>query len=89
MKNMGNTKSNQLYNPDERRNPPPANLEHNDRGSELEKYIRVRLPLPHKSLAKCLSCPKSGEIREKTIHVLPLDDQSTRVECCLQYTKRT
>jgi hypothetical protein len=41
MKNMGNIKANQLYNPDERRNPPPANLEDTDRGSDLENYIRV------------------------------------------------
>lgn len=41
IKNIGNVKSNQLYNPDERKHPPPSNFESSDRGSELEVYIRV------------------------------------------------
>ena len=41
MKITGNVKANQLYNPDERRHPPPANLEDADRGSDLEIFIRV------------------------------------------------
>ena len=41
MRNMGNTKANSIYNPDESRNPPPTNTsEFNDRDSELEKFIR-------------------------------------------------
>jgi len=42
MKNWGNVKANQHYNPDERRHPPPANIEHTDRGSELENFIRLK-----------------------------------------------
>lgn len=38
---MGNVKANAIYNPDESRNPPPANTsEFGDRDSELEKFIR-------------------------------------------------
>jgi stromal membrane-associated protein len=41
MRNMGNTKANSIYNPDESRHPPPTNTsEFNDRDSELEKFIR-------------------------------------------------
>jgi hypothetical protein len=40
MKAIGNVKSNQYYNPDERANPIPANMEESERDSELEQYIR-------------------------------------------------
>ncbi|KAI6128156.1 hypothetical protein EDD16DRAFT_1744912, partial [Pisolithus croceorrhizus] len=42
MKQNGNIKSNQLYNPDEVRHPPPANLIGTERDSELEKFIRAK-----------------------------------------------
>ncbi|KAI6132948.1 ArfGap-domain-containing protein [Pisolithus croceorrhizus] len=42
MKQNGNLKSNQLYNPDEVRHPPPANLMGTERDSELEKFIRAK-----------------------------------------------
>ncbi|KZO91032.1 ArfGap-domain-containing protein [Calocera viscosa TUFC12733] len=42
IKNMGNIKSNAYFNPDERRNPPPTNMEDTERDSELEKYIRSK-----------------------------------------------
>ncbi|KAI6002035.1 hypothetical protein EDD15DRAFT_1573978 [Pisolithus albus] len=42
MKQNGNVKSNQLYNPDEARHPPPANLMGTERDSELEKFIRAK-----------------------------------------------
>ena len=40
MKQMGNVKSNSIYNPDETRYPPPTNMIDSERDSELEKYIR-------------------------------------------------
>ncbi|KAI0267403.1 putative GTPase activating protein for Arf-domain-containing protein [Gloeopeniophorella convolvens] len=40
MRQTGNIKSNQLYNPDEVRNPPPTNMVDAERDSELEKFIR-------------------------------------------------
>ena len=40
MKEMGNLKSNAIYNPDEVRNPPPTNMVEQERDSDLEKYIR-------------------------------------------------
>lgn len=40
MKQVGNIKANAMYNPDERRHPPPANLIDSERDSELEKFIR-------------------------------------------------
>lgn len=40
MKQVGNTKSNAIYNPDEIRHPPPTNFIDSERDSELEKYIR-------------------------------------------------
>lgn len=40
MRTIGNIKSNQKYNPDERRHPPPISMEESERDSELEKYIR-------------------------------------------------
>ena len=40
MKEIGNIKANQHWNPDERKNPIPANMEESERDSELEQYIR-------------------------------------------------
>lgn len=40
MKQNGNLKSNAFYNPNEARNPPPANMIDQERDSELEKFIR-------------------------------------------------
>ncbi|KAI9464001.1 hypothetical protein BJY52DRAFT_1250923 [Lactarius psammicola] len=40
MRQLGNIKSNQTYNPDEVRNPPPTNMIDAERDSELEKFIR-------------------------------------------------
>ncbi|SRR6266404_4539148 len=40
MREVGNIRSNQLYNPDEVRNPPPTNMIDAERDSELEKFIR-------------------------------------------------
>jgi stromal membrane-associated protein len=42
MRQAGNIKSNQTYNPDEVRNPPPTNMIDAERDSELEKFIRGR-----------------------------------------------
>ncbi|KAF9647093.1 ArfGap-domain-containing protein [Thelephora ganbajun] len=42
MKEMGNVKSNAIYNPDEIRNPPPTNMIEQERDSDLEKYIRAK-----------------------------------------------
>ncbi|KAI0037043.1 putative GTPase activating protein for Arf-domain-containing protein, partial [Vararia minispora EC-137] len=40
MRNIGNIKSNQYFNPDEVRHPPPTNLVDSERDGELEKFIR-------------------------------------------------
>lgn len=40
MRQVGNIKSNQKYNPDEVRNPPPTNMIDAERDSDLEKFIR-------------------------------------------------
>ncbi|KIJ16285.1 hypothetical protein PAXINDRAFT_168446, partial [Paxillus involutus ATCC 200175] len=45
MKEIGNIKSNALYNPDETRHPPPANMLDSERDSELEKFIRSKYEL--------------------------------------------
>ena len=45
MKEMGNVKSNAIYNPDEVRNPPPTNMIEQERDSDLEKYIRGKVTL--------------------------------------------
>ncbi|KAG6888772.1 hypothetical protein C0995_006101 [Termitomyces sp. Mi166 len=42
MKSIGNIKSNAIYNPNEARHPPPANLMDAERDSELEQYIRSK-----------------------------------------------
>ncbi|EAU83907.2 hypothetical protein CC1G_10312 [Coprinopsis cinerea okayama7 len=42
MRNMGNIKSNAIFNPNEVRHPPPPDLEDSSRDSELEKYIRAK-----------------------------------------------
>ncbi|KAF7800235.1 hypothetical protein EIP86_011482 [Pleurotus ostreatoroseus] len=42
MKQVGNIKANAIYNPDERRHPPPTNLIDSERDSELEKFIRAK-----------------------------------------------
>jgi len=40
MRQVGNIKSNEMYNPDEVRHPPPANTIDVARDSEIEKFIR-------------------------------------------------
>ncbi|KAF9515958.1 hypothetical protein BS47DRAFT_732405 [Hydnum rufescens UP504] len=40
MKTMGNLNANQIFNPNERRHPPPPDSDENDRGSDMEKFIR-------------------------------------------------
>jgi hypothetical protein len=40
MRQVGNIKSNEIYNPDEVRHPPPANTIDVARDSEIEKFIR-------------------------------------------------
>ncbi|OJA16539.1 hypothetical protein AZE42_00644 [Rhizopogon vesiculosus] len=42
MKQNGNIKSNNLYNPDEARHPPPTNMMEAERDSEIEKFIRAK-----------------------------------------------
>ncbi|KAI0252851.1 hypothetical protein BJV78DRAFT_1281426 [Lactifluus subvellereus] len=40
MRQIGNIKSNEVYNPDVVRNPPPTNMIDAERDSDLEKFIR-------------------------------------------------
>jgi hypothetical protein len=42
MRQIGNIRSNETYNPDEVRNPPPTNMIDAERDSDLEKFIRGR-----------------------------------------------
>ncbi|KAJ7704448.1 hypothetical protein B0H17DRAFT_1326589 [Mycena rosella] len=42
MRQNGNMKSNQLYNPNEARHPPPPNLMDGERDSEMEQFIRSK-----------------------------------------------
>ncbi|KAK0498851.1 hypothetical protein EDD18DRAFT_1154082 [Armillaria luteobubalina] len=42
MKNMGNVKSNAIFNPNEIRHPPPPSLMDAERDSDLEQYIRSK-----------------------------------------------
>lgn len=42
MKEMGNIKSNAIFNPNELRHPPPPNMIDSERDSDLEKYIRCK-----------------------------------------------
>jgi hypothetical protein len=42
VKQMGNLKSNAIYNPNIRRHPPPVNLEESERDSEMERFIRAK-----------------------------------------------
>lgn len=43
MREMGNLKSNAIYNSNEVRNPPPPKLDDSTRDHELEQYIRCML----------------------------------------------
>jgi stromal membrane-associated protein len=69
MRNMGNTKANSIYNPDESRHPPPTNTsEFNDRDSELEKFIRRkyvegRFKPSAAGYTEEVSRPRAGSIR--------------------------
>ncbi|WOO79762.1 UBA domain-containing protein 3 [Vanrija pseudolonga] len=45
MKDMGNIKSNAVYNPDQRKHRPPPNTSSDERDSELSKYIRRKYEL--------------------------------------------
>ncbi|WVN89539.1 uncharacterized protein L203_104764 [Cryptococcus depauperatus CBS 7841] len=40
IRNIGNTASNLIYNPNESLHPPPPSYGHDERDSEIEKYIR-------------------------------------------------
>ncbi|KAJ7130314.1 hypothetical protein C8R44DRAFT_64502 [Mycena epipterygia] len=42
MRQNGNIKSNQFYNPNETRHPPPPNLMDGERDSEMEQFIRSK-----------------------------------------------
>lgn len=42
LRSIGNTASNAIYNPDERRHPPPTSSSTAERDSEMEKYIRKK-----------------------------------------------
>ncbi|WVO20320.1 uncharacterized protein IAS62_001614 [Cryptococcus decagattii] len=42
IKNMGNNASNAIYNPNEALHPPPPSYGHDERDSEIEKYIRKK-----------------------------------------------
>jgi hypothetical protein len=42
MRRVGNINSNEMYNPNEVRHPPPANMIDVARDSEIEKFIRGR-----------------------------------------------
>ncbi|XAO22129.1 hypothetical protein I312_100895 [Cryptococcus bacillisporus CA1280] len=42
IKNMGNKASNAIYNPNEALHPPPPSYGHDERDSEIEKYIRKK-----------------------------------------------
>jgi hypothetical protein len=42
MRQVGNIRSNEMYNPNEVRHPPPANMIDLARDSEIEKFIRGR-----------------------------------------------
>jgi hypothetical protein len=46
MRTMGNVKSNAIYNLNEIRYPPPANLVDSERDSEMESYIRCEASIP-------------------------------------------
>ena len=52
---------NELYNPDERRNPPPTNIDDTERDSEMENYIRQKYQ--HKAFQKrdTLASPLDSE----------------------------
>jgi stromal membrane-associated protein len=52
MKKIGNLKSNEYYNPDEKKHPLPTNMEESERDSELEKYIRCESPFTEHDLCK-------------------------------------
>lgn len=43
MREIGNVKSNAIYNPNEVRNPPPTVLDDPTRDNDLEQYIRCIL----------------------------------------------
>ena len=40
LRSIGNAKSNEIYNPNETKNPPPTTSDSSERDSEMEKYIR-------------------------------------------------
>lgn len=40
MRQVGNIRSNEIYNPDEARHPPPTNMMEFERDSDVEKFIR-------------------------------------------------
>ncbi|RXW22243.1 hypothetical protein EST38_g3608 [Candolleomyces aberdarensis] len=66
MRNMGNAKSNGIYNPNELRNPPPPNLEDGERDSEMEQYIRAKYEYRKYIDRNALVASKLGPSRNAT-----------------------
>ncbi|KAK7683738.1 hypothetical protein QCA50_013114 [Cerrena zonata] len=66
MKDMGNIKSNAIYNPNELRHPPPPNMIDSERDSDLEKYIRSKYEFKSFFDKKALVASKLGPSRSAT-----------------------
>lgn len=88
MRELGNIKSNEYFNPDEMRNRPPANVENGERDSELERFVRNKYeyrkfmnrlppPLPNKDPAASNSGGGSSSSR-RSISPRPSYGESNR-----------
>ena len=87
MRQVGNIKSNQQYNPDEVRHPPPTNTIDGERDSELEKFIRGRWSfLPCKAELTWATCTTIRQVRVQTLRQFHRPSRSICGCCCSSWT---
>lgn len=67
MKEMGNIKSNAVYNPDERKHRPPPNTSSDERDSELSKYIRRKYELKAFAVAAAPELATSNAVTSRSM----------------------
>lgn len=67
VKEMGNIKSNAIYNPDESRHPPPTTISADERDSDLTKYIRRKYELGAFKRAAPKALAESNAITSRAI----------------------
>ncbi|KAI0080441.1 ArfGap-domain-containing protein [Panus rudis PR-1116 ss-1] len=80
MRQMGNIKSNAIYNPDEIKHPPPPNMIDSERDSDLEKYIRNKYEYKAYFNRSALVASKLGPSRSAASRLSQSPQPSPRIQ---------